>query len=215
MAFIRRYFREPFPGISHLLGAVLSVVGLVVLIELSKGRPYYVVGFAVYGGSLILLYMASGLCHSLPVDEQGEIKLDRFDRCAIFGLIAGTYTPICLLALHGAWGWTLLGIEWGVAAVGIWGTLWGPTCARWLRTIPYVIMGWLAVVAISPLCNALPGMALWWLFAGGVVYSLGVVVFLTNWPSLWPGKFVAHDLWHVMVLVGSACHFVMVAGYLA
>ena len=165
MSFIRRYFREPFPGISHLLGAVLSVAGLVVLIYLSRGRPYHVVGFAIYGGSLVLLYAASALCHSLPVDEQGEIKLDRFDRCAIFCLIAGTYTPICLLApALELWGWSLLGIEWGVAAIGISGILWGPPCARWLRTVPYVIMGWLAIVAISPLQTALPpaaaGMAL-------------------------------------------------------
>src|SRR3954454_8227531 len=116
---IRRYIRDPFCGLAHLFGSVLSLAGLVALLILAAGRPRHVIAFTVYGLSLVVLYTASGLAHSLHCAPRVGRRLDRFDYAAIFGLIAGTYTPVCLLTLGGAWGWWLLTAEWSLAAVGV------------------------------------------------------------------------------------------------
>lgn len=207
----RRRFRvkDPFCGISHAVGAVLSVAGLVALLALAHGRPRLTVGFAVYGVSLILLYSASALYHSLTLAEHHVARLQRCDFVGIFLLIAGTYTPVCLVVLRGVWGWSLLGAEWGMAAVGIAGILFLRRMPAWLRVTLYVVMGWLAVIAIAPLRRHLPPSAMTWLLAGGIAYTVGTVFYATEWPNLWPGKFEAHDLWHVFVLGGSACHFAL------
>jgi hemolysin III len=208
---IRKYFREPFPGISHLVGVILSIVALIVLLILAQGRFWHVVAFCIYGLSSIILFLASTLSHSLPVDANGEEKFSRFDRAAIFGLLAGTYTPICLLKIPQPWGWGMLAVEWFLAILGILATLFDFPRRRSIRTMLYVIMGWLSMFVLIPLRGAdLPTPALEWLFTGGILYTVGAVIFFTNWPNLWPKKFVAHDLWHVLVLLGSACFFVLI-----
>ncbi len=209
----RLKIREPFCGLSHFVGIVLAVIALVVLLVLSRGRPLHLLAFSIYGVSLILVYLTSTLYHSLPESGRRGQWLLRFDYMAIFLLIAGTYAPVCLLALPRNWGLGLIITEYTLAAVGIVTVLFngGPDLRRVLL---YVCMGWLSLIAIGPLCRSLPAGALWWLFGGGVVYSVGVVVFATDRPHLWPGKFCAHDLWHLFVLGGSACHFVMMARYL-
>ena len=136
-----------------------------------------------------------------------EMWLDRFDYIAIFILIAGTYTPLCLIALHSPLGMGILTTEWLMAATGIAMTIFGPGVSDRVRSILYVIMGWLAIIAAVPIFHMLSIIALCWLIGGGILYSLGAVVFVSNRPHLWPGKFAAHDLWHCMVLGGSACHF--------
>lgn len=205
----RPWIREPFSGLSHLFGALLSVVGLVVLLTLAHGRLWHIIGFLIYGFSLILLYSSSALYHSLHLPETQINHLQRCDHIAIFLLIAGTYAPICLVNLHGAWGWGLLGAVYGIAALGIGIILFWKSAPHWIRVGLYVLMGWLAVLAWPQLRAALPPAALAWTVAGGVVYTLGTIVYATDRPHLWPGKFGAHDLWHVFVLAGSACHFVL------
>lgn len=207
--------KDPFSGLSHALGALLSVAGLVALEVSAAGRPWLSLAFAIYGATLVLLFTASACTHSLHCSPEVEWRLDQFDYAAIFLLIAGTYTPLCLGPLRGPWGRAFLVAEWSMAAVGVASVLWMKKRAGVLRVGLYVAMGWLAAVAPGPVLRALPPTALAWLLAGGLLYSLGAVVFTTNRPRLWPGRFSAHDLWHVMVLAGAACHFVVVARFIA
>jgi hemolysin III len=211
----RIQLREPFSGLSHLGGAALGIVGLVVLVSLARGKPWHVSGFAIYGATLVLLYLASALYHLLPV---GPIHLERlriFDHVGIYLLIAGTYTPVCLIPLRGGWGWSLLGVEWSLALFGSLVEIAWRSAPRWLGLVLYLVMGWLAVFAMGPLTKSLPAAALGWLVAGGIVYSIGAMVYAIERPRLWPGTFGSHDLWHIFVLGGSACHFVLMLLFVA
>ena len=211
----RLKIREPFNGLSHLIGAVLGIAALVVLVCLARGKPWHLSAFAIYGATLILLYLASTLYHSLPVSERGVQRLRMFDRVGIYLLIAGTYTPICLVPLRGGWGWSLLGVVWGLALFGSLCELVWRTAPRWVGLGLYVVMGWLVILAVGPLMRTLTGAGLDWLLAGGLVYSVGAVIYATDRPRLWPGVFDAHDLWHVLVLSGSVCHFVVMVRFVA
>jgi hemolysin III len=211
---ITRTIKDPFPGLSHAVGALLSVGALISLIILAAGRPMLTVAVAVYGASLIILYTASALTHSLHCSPEVSQRLDQFDYAAIYVLIAGTYTPMCLGPLWGSWGRTLLVGEWALAACGIVSVLLMKGRASIVRVLVYVAMGWLGFVRVGRIWDALPAASLWWLFAGGFMYSVGAIVFATNRPRLWPGRFGSHDLWHTMVLAGSACHFIVIVRFL-
>lgn len=205
----RNWVREPFSGLSHGIGALLSILGLIVLLVLAHGRLWHSVGFGIYGASLIALYAASAAYHSLHVSERGLHRLMLCDHGAIFLLIAGTYAPLCLVTLRTGWGPCLLSMEYGLAALGILCVFLFNSKPEWLRVVLYMGMGWLALLALPALRTLLPPAAVGWLVGGGVMYTVGVVFYATNRPRLWPGKFGAHDLWHVFVMAGSACHFVM------
>lgn len=211
----RRLFREPFNGITHLAGAVLSVAALAVLLVLAWGRPWAVAAFTLYGVSLVALYSASALYHSLHVSSDTYHWLGRFDYMAIFLLIAGTYAPLCLVTLRHSGGVPLILAEYGLALVGIAGVLFWRDMPNWPRIVLYIVMGWLVVPLLPHLRLALPSEALGWLVAGGVVYMLGVLVFAFDRPNLWPGRNWAHGLWHLFVLGGSACHYVLVLRFIA
>ena len=211
----RLQFRDPFSGLSHLSGALLSGVGLVVLLYLSHGKPWHVTGFTIYGSTLIALYLASGVYHLYSGSERAIARLHMLDQVGIYLLIAGSYTPLCLVNLRGPWGWSLFGVVWALALTGICLRIWWRQKPQWLCLLLYLIMGWLVVVAISPLMRELSPAGLSWLAAGGLVYTVGAVIFALERPRLWPGVFGAHDLWHVMVLGGSACHFVVMALFVA
>jgi len=208
---LRRFrIKDPFCGVSHGIGALLAVAGMVVLIVLARGKPWQITSFAIYGATLILLYVASALYHSLPVGPRAESALFSLDRAAIYALIAGTYTPLCLVVLPAGWGWSLFGIVWGLAVVGIVVDIVSRRrTPDWLQALLYLGTGWLALIAIEPLVRSLTLAALAWLVAGCVIYSVGAVICVTNRPRLRPGIFSAHDLWHVLVLAGSICHFVV------
>ncbi len=211
--------REPFCGISHFAGAALAVAAMVYLLVRADGRLWHVVSFAVYGTSLVLLYTASGLAHSLYCGTSAQARLDRLDYAAIFVVIAGTYTPLGLVTLSGAgWGgsgWTMLAAQWLLAGIGVAAVLLGRPRSPALRTGLYLVMGWMALAVAPAIGAALPPAAIAWLFAGGVVYSAGALVYVTRRPALWPGRFGSHDLWHSLVLAGSACHFIVMARYVA
>ena len=196
------------------MGVLLSIAALVVLLVLAEGRPWHVVGFALYGTSLIVLYTASALAHSLHCSPETEQKLDRFDFAAIFALIAGTYTPLCLVTLRGPMGWFLLSAEWTLAAVGILIVTLSKSRRDRLRPMMYLAMGWLVVLAV-PALTVLPAGAIAWLIAGGVAYSVGAVIYVLDRPHIIRGYFHAHDLWHTLVLVGSTCHFMVMLLYVA
>lgn len=208
---------EIFSGVSHLVGAVLSLAALVALVTVAvrHGSVWHVVSFAVFGASLILLYTASTLYHLIPADERWATVLRKLDHSMIFVLIAGSYTPYCLVALRGPWGYGLLAAVWGIALMGIVLKLFWLGAPRWLYTGFYLFMGWLVLVAIVPLVRNVPPGALAWLGAGGLFYTVGAVFYGTKWPRLRPGVFGFHELWHLFVIAGSVAHFWAVFRYVS
>lgn len=204
--------REPFNAVSHGVGALAAVVGLVYLVWTAEGALART-SFALYGASLILLYLASTLYHGLPVGPEGQRVLRRIDHSAIYLLIAGSYTPVCLLAAPPAWGWSIFGVVWGLALTGIVLRNLGPTMPRWLYTMLYIAMGWTAVVAVGPLIDTFSWAALAWLVAGGLAYTIGAVLYATEWPDILPRHVGSHGIWHLFVLAGSVFHFVFIAAY--
>lgn len=209
--------REPVNGLTHLVGALLAVAALVVLVWLAvrAGAIEQVIGFGIFGVSLTALYTASALYHLLPLSAAGVERLRRLDHMMVFVLIAGTYTPVCLIALGGAWGWGLLGLIWALATGGIVLKICWMRAPIWLSTLLYVVMGWVAVIAGPALFRALPIGGLLWIIAGGITYTVGALVFALDRPHLFPGRFDAHALWHVFVLGGSACHFWVMVRHIA
>lgn len=203
--------KDPFSGLSHGVGALLGIVALVLLLIWSKGDPWRTTAFAIYGTTLILLYTGSALYHSLKVSKKTEGVLYGLDRTGIYLLIAGTYTPLCLLPLRGGWGWSLFGVIWGLAIVGI-VTDWilKQRVPHWLQALLFILMGWVFLVAIVPIFKTLSTAALCWLAAGGLIYSIGGAICVKH-PKPQPGRFHFHDLWHVMVLAASACHFIFMS----
>jgi hemolysin III len=204
--------REPINGLSHLLGLVLAAGGTVFLLGMAH-RPEQVAAFSIYGGTLILLYSASTLYHSLPLSDRSRRALRTIDHIAIYFLIAGTYTPIGLLTLDSRLGWTLLAIVWLIAAAGVPFKLYYLDAPVWLSTATYLFMGHLALVAVIPLVRAVSIAGVLWLAAGGVAYTVGAVIYSRQRPNPFPGWFGHHEIWHVLVLVGSACHFAFMAYY--
>jgi hemolysin III len=209
--------REPVNGLTHLVAGVLALVGLVVLLVAATraGRVDQVVAFAVFGSSLVALYAASSLYHLLPLSPAGTARLRRLDHVCIFLLIAGTYTPFCLLALDGAWRAGLLGAVWALALGGVLLKLVWMESPRWLSVSLYLGLGWLAVVAAPVLVQKVPPGGIAWVVAGGLVYSVGALIYAFRRPNLVPGVFGFHELWHLFVMAGSACHFWSVLRYVA
>ncbi|HSE66939.1 MAG TPA: hemolysin III family protein [Gemmatimonadales bacterium] len=194
--------------VTHGSGLAASLVGLPPLIWVANahGDAWQIVACSVFAASLVVLYGASTIYHVLPTSPAKHV-LRIIDHVAIYLLIAGSYTPFTLGVLRGAWGWTLFGMVWGMAAVGILHkTLLGFRFPRF-STLMYLAMGWLAVVAIGPLTRALPAAGLTLLFAGGLCYTAGVVLFARDHLPY------RHALWHVCVVAGSACHYAAVLQY--
>lgn len=203
------YPGERFNSITHLVGTALALLGAIALLfVMHGGGARKVAALAVYGAMLVLLYLSSTLYHSL----RGRAKkvFHVFDHCAIYFLIAGTYTPLTLLTLHGRWGWTLFGIVWALAAVGVVKDAVFHGRLRAVSIVLYALMGWLVIVAFEPLRHALPDAAIAWLVAGGIVYTIGIAFFAMS-------KRVAytHGVWHLFVVVGSVCHYVAIARWVA
>jgi hemolysin III len=199
---------ERFNSISHLVGASLATVGgtwLVVRAGL-EGDARKTTGAAIYAAMLLALYLSSTLYHSLR--GRAKVVLRKADHCSIYLLIAGTYTPFALVSLKGPWGWSLLGTVWGLGALGIAQEIWWARGHRWLSLVLYVLMGWLALVAIHPLWQALGSAGFAWLAAGGLCYTVGIAFYATD-ERLRHG----HGVWHLFVMAGSACHFVAILNY--
>ena len=193
---------------THGLGIVLSVVGLVALVVASQrsGDVRHVVASVVYGVTLILLYLASTLYHSIPYPRAKRI-LKVIDHSAIYLLIAGTYTPFTLISLRGGWGWTLFGLVWSMALLGITLKVVAIGRFRWLSLMLYLGMGWLVLVALRPLGDAVSPAGVRLLFLGGVAYTLGVFFYM------WRRLPYHHAVWHLFVLAGSVLHFFAVLLY--
>ncbi len=204
--------REPVNGLTHLGGAIAAFFGQIALLVVSWDVTTKIVSSLVYGFSLILLFSASAIYHMAKVKPKVHEVLHRLDHSAIFLLIAGTYTPFCMIAFTGFWRWGLLSIIWGFALVGILTKVFLPNMPRWLHTAPYIIMGWLGVVAAGQVIRNLSTWEIAWLLVGGVIYTLGAVIYATKKLDLFPGRFGFHELWHIFVLLGALAHFVAVMG---
>ncbi|GEM84490.1 MAG: hemolysin [Meiothermus sp.] len=206
--------REPFNTFSHAAGAVLGLVGMVALLFFTQGNAAKIVGALVFGLTMILMYTSSALYHALRVSERALLWLRKLDHAAIFLFIAGTYTPVLLQAMEPAWRPWALGLVWGLASLGVGLKLVTLKAPRWLYTATYLGMGWLSVFLLPKL--ALNPLALGFLIAGGVAYSLGAVVYAAKWPNLLPRLVGFHGLWHVFVLLGSAgMYFAVLSLYIA
>ena len=204
------YRGERFNGITHLSGALLALAGAVALIVIGalKADPWKIVSFSIYGTTLVFLYLSSTLYHS--VRGRAKNVLRKMDHAAIYLLIAGTYTPFTLVTLNGPWGWSLFGVVWGLALVGIVQEIWFARGARVLSLVIYLLMGWVALVAVVPLVRALSWSGFAWLAAGGAVYTAGIVFYLYD------DRFKHfHGIWHLFVLAGSAVHYVAILLYVA
>ena len=204
-------------GFTHLAGGLLACVGLLVLLvrATSAGRTDQIVAFGIFGLSLVALYSASTLYHLLPLSPAGVARLRQVDHMMIFVLIAGTYTPFCLLALEGAWRVGLLSMIWGLAVCGMLLKLFWMEAPRWLSVALYLGMGWGALIAAPALFQAVPPGGIAWVLGGGFIYSVGAIVYGLRRPNLVPGVFGFHELWHLFVVAGSACHFWAVLHYVA
>jgi len=207
--------KDPVSGFSHLAGALMSVAALTVLVVLSamNATAWHIVSFSVYGSAMILLYTASAAYHLIPLNEKGTRILKKLDHVMIFMMIAGTYTPFCLVPLRGGWGWTIFGIVWGFAVVGVFFKLFYINAPRFLSTSIYLAMGWISIVAIYPIVKNIPAGGVVWLASGGVLYSIGAVIYALKKPNPWPGVFGFHEIWHIFVLAGSFCHFMVMLLY--
>ncbi|QYG08360.1 MULTISPECIES: hemolysin III family protein [unclassified Janthinobacterium] len=204
------YHGERFNSISHTVGAALAAIGGVILIVVAArtGDPWKIVSCSVYAVMLLTLYLTSSLYHS--VRGKAKAVLQRLDHCAIYLLIAGTYTPFMLVTLRGPWGWSLFGVVWGLALFGIVQEYVYAKGARILSLVIYVAMGWLIVIGIKPLLAALEWNGFLWLVAGGLCYTGGIAFYATD-HKLRHG----HGIWHLFVLAGSSCHFIAILFYVA
>jgi len=199
---------ERFNSISHLVGAALALAGLVVLVVVASrdGDTRRIVSFSVYGATLFLLYLISTLYHGLPGRAKHVFRI--LDHQAIYLLIAGSYTPFTLVTLNGAVGWWMFGAIWGLAVLGLVLDALPRRGARVLPFVIYFVMGWMILLALDPLLETLPLAGFWWLLAGGIFYTSGIVFFALDRRYPW-----MHGVWHLFVLAGSASHFVAILFY--
>lgn len=204
------YYGERLNGVTHLLGAALAAAGAAVLVVLAarQGDPWKIVSFSIYGAMLLALYTLSTLYHS----TRGRVKdvFRKLDHCSIYLLIAGTYTPFTLVTLRGAWGWSLFGVIWGLAALGIAQETWLAKGHRILSLVIYILMGWLSVIAVKPLIAALTPAGFAWLAAGGLFYTGGIIFYALDEKLRY-----GHGIWHLSVLAGSASHYLAILLYVA
>lgn len=209
--------RDPISGLTHFIGAILAVVGLILLIYKSVDpvKPWHLVTFSVFGAGLILLYTSSTLYHWLPFSEKGIQRMRRLDHMMIFILIAATYTPICLIPMRGPWGWSLFGSIWGLATLGIFLKFFWLQAPRWFSTMIYILMGWLVVVGIWPLIQALKLGGFMWVLIGGLFYTVGAIIYALKKPDPWPNIFGFHEIFHIFVMLGSFSHFWVMYRYVA
>lgn len=212
--------KDPVSGFSHLLGAIASIVGLVFLIiwaaKYGEGA-WDVVSFTIFGVSMFLLYVCSANYHLFNVGEKATRVLRKLDHIMIYILIAGTYTPICLGPLRGGWGWSIFGVVWGIALLGVFLTIFYLKAQRWITTGLYLAMGWLVVIATYPMIVTFSqaGMlySLWWLLAGGLLYTIGAIIYALKWPPLKNKYFGFHEIFHIFILLGSFCLYWFIIRY--
>lgn len=202
------YYGEKFNAWTHLVGAILATIGAVwmLVVATMTGDIWKIISVAVYGVALVMLYSASTVYHS--VRGRAKVIMQKVDHFSIYLLIAGSYTPFCLVTLHGTWGWTLFGIVWALAIIGILQEIKPRSEARVMSIVIYAVMGWIVLVAVKPLIAALGMAGFVWLALGGVFYTVGIIFFAFDTKVRH-----FHGVWHLFVIAGSLLHFVAISRY--
>jgi len=207
--------REPVIGLTHCVGAGLALTALTLLVVKASlhGTPWHIVSYSIFGTGLVLLYTFSTLYHWLNISEKGIKFFRKMDHIMIFVLIAATYTPVCLVPLRGGWGWSIFGVVWGLAILGILMSVFWIHAPRWFSTSLYILLGWMVIIGFIPLVKAMPINGLLWLFLGGLLYTIGGLIYNYKKPDPFPGTFGFHGLFHIFVILGSISHFIVMYYY--
>ena len=210
--------KDPGSAITHFIGMVMAAIASVPLLIKAAHQPdsVYIIAMSVYAASLILLYAASTTYHTFDISERVNKLLKKIDHMMISILIAGSYTPVCLIALKGRLGVILLSIVWGIAIAGILIKAFWIFCPKWVSSVLYIGMGWTCVLAFTQLLSNLAPAAFGWLLAGGIIYTIGGVIYALKLPlfNSRHQNFGSHEIFHLFVMAGSACHFIVMYGYL-
>lgn len=214
---IKHYIKDPGSAITHFIGMLMAIFAAVPLIIKATHEPgrIYLISIIIYAASLILLYAASTTYHTFNKSEKINTLLKKIDHMMISVLIAGSYTPICLLVLGGKTGFILLSIVWGIALLGILIKAFWVYCPKWVSSALYIGMGWTCVLAFTQILNSMSPAAFGWLLAGGVIYTLGGVIYALKLPifNLRHKNFGSHEIFHLFVMGGSACHFIVMYAF--
>jgi len=215
---IRKFFikrPDPLSGLTHFIGALFAVLALVTLLTRNSlpVTVWHIVGFSIFGCAMILLYSASTLYHWLPVSQPTREIFRKIDHIMIFVFIAASYTPVCLVTLRGGWGWSIFGVVWGLTIAGLFLKIFKMDAPRYISTGIYLLMGWLMLIGIYPLIKSIDIYGLGWLAFGGGFYSIGAIIYAVKKPNIFPGIFGFHELFHLFVMMGSFCHFIMLYRY--
>ncbi|MGA3084811.1 MAG: hemolysin III family protein [Thermodesulfobacteriota bacterium] len=210
-----RRLRESVNGLSHLVAAVVAFVGLIALIYIAKDNLAKLASLSLYGSTLVLMFSTSAIYHLIKAGSRATLFLRKLDHSAIYLLIAGTYTPICLHYFTGFWRFGFLAVIWSLGLIGITVKLVSISAPRWLTAGVYLLMGWLSVAAIGEILSTIPPGALFWLLVGGLFFTGGAIVYILKKPDLFPGVFGFHEIWHIFVILGAFSHFVLMFAYIA
>ena len=201
--------KEPVNAWTHLITFLAAVAGLIFIVVMTRADLARLIVMTIYGTSVITLFGASALYHWVKTTPARELLLKKIDHVSIFFLIAGSYTPVFFFALAGAWRWAMLGAVWGVAIAGMLLKLWFIGLPRWISTVFYVLLGWIAVVPLPQLVHSLPPVILARLLGGGLAYTAGAVIYATKCCDFWPQRFGFHEVFHLFVSAGGVAHFIM------
>ncbi|WP_410495244.1 hemolysin III family protein [Cellulosilyticum sp. ST5] len=211
---MKQYLREPVNALTHLFGAVLSLIGTIFLLNLTdiSLSTTAIVSIIIFGISLVALYTTSGIYHLVHTTDAILLKLKKLDHSMIFVLIAGSYTPFCMLSLTGAWKWSIIITVWSLAIIGIILKVCWINMPRWLSTGFYIGMGWIALFALKPLYASLSLGGFIYLLLGGLMYTIGGIIYGCKKPNISP-NFGFHEIFHIFVMLGSACHYWAILRY--
>jgi len=207
--------RDPVSGLMHLGTAVAAVLGLVLLLVVGRGSLAKELALLIYGLSLVLMFSASSAYHLIKSNARVIQWLRKLDHSAIYVLIAGTYTTICLHFFDGFWRWGVLGIVWSMALIGVTVKLFVIQAPRWLTAGVYLVMGWLSIAAVGEMVRAMPVGMLVWLFLGGAFFTFGAIIYITKRLDFAPGVFGFHEVWHIFVILGCLSHYIAIAVFVA
>ena len=214
----KHHIKEPGSAITHFIGMLMAIFAAVPLLIKAANEPsrIYIISLTIYAASLILLYAASTTYHTFDISEKVNTVLKKIDHMMISILIAGSYTPVCLIVLKGRTGIILLSIVWGIAIVGILIKAFWVYCPKWVSSVLYIGMGWTCVLAFTQILNNMSPAAFGWLLAGGIIYTVGGVIYALKLPlfNSRHKNFGSHEIFHLFVMGGSACHFVVMYAFL-
>lgn len=211
--------KDPGSAITHFIGWLMAILAAFPLIikAASSPDPVHIISLTIFIVSMAALYGASTIYHTLDINTKINKRLKKLDHMMIFVLIAGTYTPVCVIAVRGTAGYGLLALIWGIAVVGIIFKAFWVTCPKWVSSVLYIGMGWTCLLAFTKIFNALPREGFYWLLAGGIIYTVGGIIYALKLP-IFNGRhkyFGSHEIFHLFVMGGSICHFILMYKFLA